>query len=444
MKINEEEILEYHLGGKIGLDIIKNLSTQKDLIMAYTPGVAIPVKKIFGDPKAAFIYTCKSNTVGIVTDGSAVLGLGDVGPLASIPVMEGKAILFKAFGDINAWPIPLYGCRKYGDKGPTDIEKFIEMTKAISVLYGGINIEDVAAPACFEIEDRLIEALDIPVFHDDQWGTAIITLAGVKNYCLLSSKKMEDLKIVINGAGAAGIRIADMLKESGVKNIVMCDSKGVITHDRDDLNTYKRKHAVENKNLFTLYDAIKDADIFIGVSVADCLKPEDIKKMNRLPGIFAMANPDPEIKPEIVEKTLGKGNFIMATGRSDYPNQINNVLGFPFIFSGALAVHAKKINMQMKKAASEALAEIAKTPSKDFLSRIYDESELEFGYNHIIPKPFEPKLFTEVSFAVAKAAVESKIVSEVNLESLRNFLQEKNKKRMEWLERLCSKHSKHN
>ncbi|MCA1808501.1 MAG: hypothetical protein LC725_03445 [Lentisphaerae bacterium] len=279
--------------------------------------------------------------------------------------MEGKAVLFKAFGDVDAWPVPLENCRLEGrNSGPTDPERIIETVSRMACMYGGINLEDIAAPACFEIERRLDEMLDIPVFHDDQWGTAVITLAGVFNYCRLSQRELSDLRFVINGAGAAGIRIADMLRDAGAGDILLCDSKGVIHDGRDDLNEMKQRYAVKTSHA-SLQAALRGAHVFIGVSVADCVKPDDVKNMADFPAIFAMANPVPEIMPELVIEAMGSRPFVMATGRSDYPNQINNVLGFPFLFRGALDAQARTINMPMKKAAARALAELAREPAGD-------------------------------------------------------------------------------
>ncbi|MBF0252780.1 MAG: malate dehydrogenase [Candidatus Omnitrophica bacterium] len=398
--ITKEEIFEMHLGGKIGVELLRDLETQRDLSIAYTPSVAQVCKAIEEDKDLAYKYTAKGNTVAVATDGTAVLGLGNIGAEASIPVMEGKAVLFKRFGWVDAWPI----CVNYRVDGKTDVERFIDHIAA-ETYYGGINLEDIAAPACFEIEDRLDAMLDIPVFHDDQWGTAIITLAGVKNYCLLSKKAIEELSIVINGAGAAGIRIGDMLSNAGAKNIILVDSKGVIHSKRDDLNKMKKKYAHETSKR-TLDEAMKGADLFIGVSVADCVTGEMIKSMNDYPAIFAMANPDPEIKPSQVKEVMGKKPYIMATGRSDYNNQINNVLGFPYIFRGALDVRATTISMGMKEAASDALAQLAQIGNvPDSVKKAYKRTDFDFGPEYIIPNPFDPRLLEHVSSAVSKAAL---------------------------------------
>jgi malate dehydrogenase (oxaloacetate-decarboxylating)(NADP+) len=406
MELTKEEILDMHVNGKISVELLRELKSQKDLSIAYTPGVSEVCKKIKDDSNKVNQYTSKGNLVGVVTDGTAVLGLGDIGPIASIPVMEGKVVLFKKFGDVNAWPVPLENVRVDGFSGKTDVNKFIEATVAIAGMYGGLNLEDIAAPACFEIEDKLDEMLDIPVFHDDQWGTAIITLAGIKNYCLLSGKNIEDLNIVINGAGAAGIRIADMLKDDGAKKIIMVDSKGVIYSGREGLNSQKKRHVVETDKK-TLEAAMIGSDVFIGVSIADCVTVEMIKSMNDYPAIFAMANPIPEIMPEIVKKVMDDKPYVMGTGRSDFPNQVNNVLGFPFIFRGALDVRASKITMGMKRAASKALAELArKGDVPEDVQKAYGRTNFEFGPDYVIPVPFDHRLISFVGNAVSYAALE--------------------------------------
>ena len=402
LNLTSEEIFEYHLGGKVALGLVKKLTDQKDLSMAYTPGVSEICKAIEEDEDLAYSLTSKGNLVAVVTDGTAVLGLGNIGARASIPVMEGKAVLFKAFAGVNGWPVPLEGV--LGVDGRTDVDKFVEATVSIAGMYGGINLEDIAAPACFEIEDRLDQILDIPVFHDDQWGTAIITLAALKNYCILSGKKAEDLSVVINGAGAAGLRIAEMIKMEGVRDCVLCDSKGVVRALRDDLNKYKRAHAADTSKQ-TLADAISGADVFIGVSAADLLTPEMVLSMAEYPAIFAMANPDPEIRPETVQECMKGRKYVMATGRSDYPNQVNNVLGFPFIFRGALDVRAKRITMGMKSAAAEALASLAR--EKDIPAEVKKAygKDFEFGPDYIIPTPFDPRIKKWEAAAVARAAI---------------------------------------
>ena len=405
--VNRETVLEFHKGGKIGVRLTKPLKTQNDLCLAYTPGVAHAVKEIAAKPETVFDYTAKRSLVAVVSDGTAILGLGDLGAAASIPVMEGKAVLFKAFGDVDAWPVPVNHCRKDGaNTGKTDPKRVIEVVRAIAPMFGGINLEDIAAPACFEIEDTLDAELDIPVFHDDQWGTAVITLAGLMNYSRLCGRSMAEIRVVMNGAGAAGIRIADMCKAAGVKDLIMCDTKGVIHEARNDLTDHKRRHASATKAR-TLQEALRGAHVFVGVSVADCVTADDVRGMADFPAIFAMSNPDPEIRPDVVAEVMGKKPYVMATGRSDYPNQINNVLGFPFLFRGALDVHARTINTAMKVAASEALAALAREPVPAAVRELYPQEKMVFGTDYIIPKPFDKRLFTEISFAVAKAAVES-------------------------------------
>jgi malate dehydrogenase (oxaloacetate-decarboxylating)(NADP+) len=427
---SKEEVLKFHEGGKVGVNLTRPLKTQEDLCLAYTPGVAWAVKEIAANPEAVFSCTAKKNLVAVVSDGTAILGLGDLGAAASIPVMEGKAVLFKAFGDVDAWPVPLGCCRKDGkDTGKTDPQRVIDAVAAIAPMYGGINLEDIASPACFEIEDKLDAMLDIPVFHDDQWGTAVISVSGVMNYALLAGKKLEDLKVVMNGAGAAGIRICEMCKAAGVKDVTMCDTKGVIREDRDDLNEYKRRHAVKTDKK-TLKEALVGADVFIGVSAANVLTGEDVKTMGDFPAIFAMANPDPEIDPAVVKEAMGDKPYIMVTGRSDYPNQINNVLGFPYLFRGALDVRAKTINKEMKVAAANALAALAREPVTPEVAALYPSEKLEFGTGYIIPKPFDRRLFVEVSYAVAEAAVKSGVApADTDLVAYRRELEERNKTR---------------
>lgn len=428
--LSREDVLNYHQQGKIGLRLTKALRSQRDLSLAYTPGVAQAVKTLAADPDASFSYTARANLVAVVSDGTAILGLGDLGALASIPVMEGKAVLFKTFGDVDAWPVPLAHCRVGGHcSGRTDPQRIIDCVLALSPMYGGINLEDIASPACFEIEDRLDALLDIPVFHDDQWGTAVITLAGLMNYAVLSDRRLADLRVVINGAGAAGIRIADMCKAAGVRDLMMCDSKGTITVDRTDLNDHKRRHAVKT-SARTLAEALKGAHAFVGVSAAGVLQGDDVKHMAEFPAIFAMANPDPEIEPDAVAAALGDKPYIMATGRSDYPNQINNVLGFPFIFRGALDVRARTINTPMKVAAAEALAALARQPVPAAVSAVYPGEKLAFGPSYIIPKPFDRRLFVEISHAVASAAVATAVAPATDLAALRTALEKRNDARI--------------
>ena len=407
IEITKEEVFAFHDGGKVRVALSKPLKTQKDLCLAYTPGVAQAVKAIAAEPTRAFDLSAKRNLVAVVSDGTAILGLGDLGAAASIPVMEGKAALFKSFAGVDAWPVPLAHCRQGGaDTGKTDPKRVIEAVRAIAPMYGGINLEDIAAPACFEIEDTLDAELDIPVFHDDQWGTAVITVAGLINYATIAKRALGELCVVINGAGAAGIRIADMCKAAGVRDLTMCDSKGVIRADRDDLSAHKRRHAVTTDKR-TLREALAGAHVFIGVSAAGVLTGEDVKTMADFPAIFAMANPDPEIEPAEVARTLAGKPYVMATGRSDYPNQINNVLGFPFLFRGALDVRARTINTAMKVAASHALAALAREPVPEDVKALYPGETLSFGPGYIIPKAFDRRLYAAVSYAVAEAAVKS-------------------------------------
>ncbi len=426
-----ESILAYHQGGKVAVSLPKPLKTKEDLCLAYTPGVAQAVKEIAANPSAVFDVTSKSNLVGVVSDGTAILGLGDLGATASIPVMEGKAVLFKSFADVNAWPVPLNHCRMDGkDTGKTDPKRVIDAVLAIAPQYGGINLEDIAAPACFEIEDTLDRLLDIPVFHDDQWGTAVIATAGVMNFAHLKGKALGELKIVINGAGAAGTRIADMLKAAGVKDITMFDIRGVLAASRTDLPPQNRVHARNVAETLTRREAMTGADVFIGVSAANVLSGDDVRAMGEFPAIFAMANPDPEIRPEEVAKAMEGRKYVMVTGRSDYPNQINNVLGFPYLFRGALDVRATTINAEMKVAAAEALARLAREPVPDDVKALYPDEELAFGTNYIIPKPFDRRLFTEVSFAVAMAAVRSGVARKpLSPEAYRADLERRNAER---------------
>ena len=425
--VTKGEVMAYHKGGKVAVRLPRELKTKRDLCLAYTPGVAEAVKAIAADKEMLYAATSKPNLVAVVSDGTAILGLGDLGAAASIPVMEGKAVLFKSFGDVDAWPVPLAHCRQGGaDTGKTDPERVIAAVKALAPQYGGVNLEDIAAPACFEIEQRLDAELDIPVFHDDQWGTAVISLAGVMNYAHLRGKQLSELKIVMNGAGAAGIRICEMCKAAGVKDVTMCDSKGVISVDRTDLNAFKRRHAVQT-TAKTLKEAIVGADVFIGVSAAGVLTGEDVKKMGEYPAIFAMANPTPEIAPEEVAAALTDRPYVMVTGRSDYPNQINNVLGFPYLFRGALDVRATTINTEMKVAAALALAQLAREPAPADVQALYPDEKLEFGRNYIIPKPFDRRLFVEVSLAVATAALKTGVARrEITPEAYRAELEARN------------------
>ena len=392
-KIDKDEVIRYHKGGKIAVKLPKELKSKEDLCLAYTPGVAHAVKAIAADPDAVYDVTAKPNLVAVVSDGTAILGLGDLGAAASIPVMEGKAVLFKSFGDVDAWSVPLGACRMDGkDTGKTDPERVIAAVKAIAPQYAGINLEDIASPACFEIEDRLDAELDIPVFHDDQWGTAVIATAGVMNFAHLKGKSLGELKVVMSGAGAAGTRIADMLKAAGVKDITMFDIKGVLAASRKDLSKQNSVHAREVPETLTMREALTGADVFIGVSAANILKGDDVRAMGEFPAIFAMANPDPEITPEAAREAMAGRRYVMVTGRSDYPNQINNVLAFPGIFRGALDCRARCINEEMKLAASHALADYV----GDRLSPTC-----------ILPNALDRQVAIAVAEAVARAARET-------------------------------------
>ncbi len=430
MKITTEAVLEYHLGGKVGMRCTRPLDSVQDLCLAYTPGVADAVKAIVRDPAALYRLTAKRHLVAVVSDGTAILGLGDLGASASVPVMEGKAVLFKVFGDVDGWPVPLDHCRRDGrNEGPTDPQRVIDAVAAIAPMYGGINLEDIAAPACFEIEDRLDALLDIPVFHDDQWGTAVITLAGVRNYSRLCERDIGELRVVINGAGAAGIRIAEMLKAAGVRQVVLCDSRGIISRSRAGLSGKKLEHAVD-RSAGTVGDALRDAHVFVGVSAADCISPADVGAMAPYPAVFAMANPVPEIHPALVAEVMGSKPYVMATGRSDFPNQINNVLGFPYLFRGALDAGARVINMEMKMAAAAALAAVARLPVTPAVQAFYPTETLELGAGYIIPKPFDRRLFTEVSAAVIEAAVSSGVAAPGgSAAAMRRRLEERNETR---------------
>ena len=399
-KITKEEALRYHAEGKPGkIEVIptKPHSTQTDLSLAYSPGVAEPCLEIEKNPLDAYEYTAKGNLVAVISNGTAVLGLGDIGPLAGKPVMEGKGLLFKIFAGIDVFDIEV------NEKDP---EKFIQTVKAISPTFGGINLEDIKAPECFEIETRLKNELDIPVMHDDQHGTAIISGAGLINALEIAGKKIEDVKIVVNGAGAASISCTKLYVMLGAhkENIVMCDSKGVISTSRPDLNVAKREFATD-RPIKTLQEAVVGADVFLGLSVANVLTKEMVRSMNADPIVFALANPNPEIS--YADAMASRDDIIFATGRSDYPNQINNVLGFPYIFRGALDTHAKAINEEMKLAAVYAIADLAKEPVPDVVNAAYKLKRTTFGRDYILPKALDPRLLTRVSCAVAKAAIDS-------------------------------------
>ena len=399
-KITKEEALRYHAEGKPGkIEVVptKPYSTQMDLSLAYSPGVAEPCLEIEKNPLDAYKYTSKGNLVAVISNGTAVLGLGDIGPLAGKPVMEGKGLLFKIFAGIDVFDIEV------NEKDP---DKFIETVKAIAPTFGGINLEDIKAPECFKIETRLKEELDIPVMHDDQHGTAIISGAGLINALEIAGKKIEDVKIVVNGAGAASISCTKLYIMLGAKkeNIIMCDSKGVISTHRTDLNESKKFFATD-RDIKTLAEAVVGADVFLGLSVANVLTQDMVRSMNTNPIVFALANPNPEIS--YADAMASRDDIIFATGRSDYPNQINNVLGFPYIFRGALDTHAKAINEEMKLAAVYAIAELAKEPVPDVVNAAYKLKRTTFGRDYILPKALDPRLLTRVSCAVAKAAIDS-------------------------------------
>ena len=394
----KQQALDYHAKpkpGKIATEITKPCATQQDLSLAYTPGVAEPCRAIHRDEDAAYEYTAKGNLVAVITDGTAVLGLGDIGAIAGKPVMEGKGVLFKAFADIDVFDIEV---------NADSTEDFIKTVKNIAPTFGGINLEDIAAPACFDIEDALIEQLDIPVFHDDQHGTAIIIAASLINALELQHKKLEDVRVVCLGAGAAGISSMKLLQGLGAdpEKLYMIDRNGIIQSERDDLNKYKKAFAVHTDRR-TLADAMDGADVFIGVSGPDLLSPDMLKTMAPNPVVFALSNPDPEILPELAHMT--RDDLIMGTGRSDYPNQVNNVLGFPYIFKGALDVRASCINMEMKIAAVHALAGLAREPVPQEVLDAYDVDTMMFGPEYIIPKPLDPRLIDTIPRAVSKAAI---------------------------------------
>jgi len=396
----KQQALDYHskpIPGKIGIEITKPCTTQKELSLAYTPGVAEPVREIAKSAELAYEYTAKGNLVAVITDGTAVLGLGNTGALAGKPVMEGKGVLFKRFANIDVFDIEVNA------KTP---EEFIQTVENISPTFGGINLEDIAAPHCFEIEKSLQEKLDIPVFHDDQHGTAIIIAAGLLNAVHLQNKQLENVKIVCIGAGAAGLASMSLLIALGAtkENIFLIDRKGIVHQERSDLNEYKQAFAVKTDDR-TLEDAMKNADVVIGVSGPDLISEAMLKSMAANPIVFALSNPDPEIKPEVALKV--RDDLIMATGRSDYPNQVNNVLGFPFIFRGALDVHAKSINQEMQIAAVHALKDLAREPVPQVVLDAYKVDSMNFGKDYIIPKPLDPRLIDSVPPSIAKAAIDT-------------------------------------
>lgn len=399
LKQTYPDSLPYHQGGKIEVIARTKLDNEHDLSLAYSPGVAVPCKEIQRDPNTAYEYTSKSNLVAVISNGTAVLGLGDIGALAGKPVMEGKAVLFKKFADINAFDIEV---------DETDPDKFIDIVRAIAPTFGGINLEDIKAPECFYIESRLKEILNIPIMHDDQHGTAIISASGIINGAKVTNKNITDLKVVVLGAGGAAIACAKIAQSLGIKDIVMFDSKGAITtHRKDNLNGFKKDFIVD-REINSYKDALDGADVVLGLSRADILEAKDIEGMNPDPMIFVMSNPVPEISPELVRKV--RPDAIIATGRSDYPNQINNVLGFPYIFKGALKARARCINEEMKLAAAKALADLARAeiPSdlKQELEKIHGRA-FEFGKEYIIPSPFDTRLKEFISNAVAQAAIDS-------------------------------------
>ena len=398
--LRKQQALEYHAKGRPGkIEVIptKEAKTQRDLSLAYSPGVAVPCLEIAANPDDVYKYTAKGNLVAVISNGTAVLGLGNIGPEAGKPVMEGKGVLFKIFADIDVFDIEI---------NETDPEKFVQIVKSLEPTFGGINLEDIKAPECFYIEKKLKEQMNIPVMHDDQHGTAIISSAALLNACEIQKKKLEKIKVVVNGAGAAAIACMKLYIGLGVKreNIRVFDSKGLIHEGRTDLDELKKEFIVPGKTM-SLAEGMKDADVFIGLSKGGVLNGEMIKSMAKNPIVFAMANPDPEITWE--EATEARKDIIMATGRSDYPNQVNNVLGFPYIFRGALDVRAKQINEAMKLAAVRALADLAKTPVPDIVNMAYNETNISFGEHYIIPKPLDPRLLSTVAPAVAKAAMES-------------------------------------
>ena len=419
-KITKEAALLYHSQGKPGkIEVVptKPYQTQRDLSLAYSPGVAEPCLEIQKDPKTAYDYTAKGNLVAVISNGTAVLGLGDIGAMSGKPVMEGKGLLFKIYAGIDVFDIEV------NEKDP---DKFIEAVKAIAPTFGGINLEDIKAPECFKIEQRLKEELDIPVMHDDQHGTAIISSAGLLNALEVAGKKIEEVKIVVNGAGASAVSCTKLYVSLGARleNIVMLDSKGVISKERTDLNEQKKYFATSRTDIHTLAEAIQGADVFLGLSKGNVLTQDMVRSMADHPIVFALANPTPEISYE--DAMASRPDVLMATGRSDYPNQINNVIGFPYIFRGALDTQATAINEEMKLAAVRAIAGLAKQPVPDVVNEAYHVNNLSFGAEYFIPKPVDPRLITEVSMAVAKAAMESGVARKqiTDWEAYKNHLRE--------------------
>ena len=419
VQFSEREALLFHSEGRPGkLEIVatKPMATQRDLALAYSPGVAVPVQAIADDPATAYDYTAKGNLVAVISNGTAILGMGNLGALASKPVMEGKAVLFKRFADVDSIDIELK---------TEDVDRIIDAVELMEPTFGGINLEDIKAPECFIIEQTLRERMNIPVFHDDQHGTAIICTAGLINACLLTNRRIEDIKVVVNGAGAAAIACTELMKAMGVRpdNVIMCDRTGVIYQGRDDVNQWQSAHAARTEAR-TLTEALVGADVFIGLSAAGALKPEMVKDMAPSPIIFAMANPEPEIRPELAK--AARPDAIIATGRSDYPNQVNNVLCFPFIFRGALDVRASAINDEMKIAAANAIAELARERVPEEVAIAYGVRH-SFGPEYIIPAPFDPRLMELVPSAVAKAAMDSGVASRpiLDMDRYRQALRER-------------------
>ena len=405
LKINKQDALDYHEQGQPGkIEVVptKLMDSQLDLALAYSPGVAEPCNEITKNKDDVYRYTAKGNLVGVISNGTAVLGLGNIGPEASKPVMEGKGVLFKKFAGIDVFDIEI---------DSTDPDEFIKIVKALEPTFGGINLEDIKAPESFKIEKALKEQMNIPVMHDDQHGTAIISSAALINALEVNGKKIEKVKIVVNGAGAAAISCSKLYKSLGVKpeNILMCDSKGVIRTDREKLDDSKKEFAT-SRDITNLTEAIKGADVFIGLSVGNVLSAEDLKSMAKKPIVFALANPTPEISYELATAT--RKDVIMATGRSDHPNQVNNVLGFPYIFRGAMDVRATKINEEMKLAAVKAIADLTKEPVPDLVLKAYGDRTMSFGPKYLIPTPLDPRLIYTISPAVAKAAMDSGVAKQ--------------------------------
>ncbi|MEP4770060.1 MAG: NADP-dependent malic enzyme [Roseibium sp.] len=435
VSFTDQEALQFHQEGRPGkLEITptKPMATQRDLSLAYSPGVAVPVRAIADDPSKAYDYTTKGNMVAVISNGSAILGLGNLGALASKPVMEGKSVLFKRFADVDSIDLEI---------DTQDVDEFINSVRYMGPSFGGINLEDIKAPDCFIIEQRLRELMDIPVFHDDQHGTAIIAAAGLINALHLTGRDMKDTKVVCNGAGAAGIACIELVKAMGIphQNVILCDTKGVIYKGREEgMNQWKSGHAVETKAR-SLYDAMKGADVFFGVSAKGALTPDMLRVMAPNPIIFAMANPDPEITPE--EAAEVRDDAIVATGRSDYPNQVNNVLGFPYIFRGALDVHATTINDEMKVACANALAELAREEVPDEVAAAYRGNRPKFGPEYIIPVPFDPRLIHTIPPAVAQAAMDSGVAQRpiVDMESYKHQLSARRDPVAGTLQRIFSK-----